>query len=105
MQSYRYVILGAGPSGLAFAHSLRLAGENSFVILEKEAEVGGLCRSREVDGKPLDIGGGHFLDLKRKDVLDLLFRFMPREEWEEHRRVSKIRIRGKEVDYPLEANL
>jgi len=105
MESYRYVILGAGPSGLAFAHSLRLADENSFVILEKEAEVGGLCRSREVDGKPLDIGGGHFLDLKRKDVLDLLFRFMPREEWEEHRRVSKIRIRGKEVDHPLEANL
>jgi protoporphyrinogen oxidase len=38
-------------------------------------------------------------------VLELLFRFMPREEWQEHRRVSKIRIRGIELDHPLEANL
>ncbi len=105
MEHYKYVILGAGPSGLAFAHTLRLLGEESFVVLEKENEAGGLCRSVEVDGKPLDIGGGHFLDLKRKEVLDLVFRFMPREEWQEHNRVSKIRIRGIELDHPLEGNL
>ena len=105
MEKFRYVILGAGPSGLAFAHTLRLLGEESFVVLEKETGAGGLCRSVEVDGKPLDIGGGHFLDLKRKEVLDLLFRFMPREEWQEHHRVSKIRIRGIELDHPLEGNL
>jgi len=34
-----------------------------------------------------------------------VFRFMPREEWNLHDRVSKIRIRGMEVDHPLEANL
>ncbi len=105
MEHYKYVILGAGPSGLSFAHTLRLLGEESFLVIDKEAEAGGLCRSTEVDGKPLDIGGGHFLDVKRKDVLDLLFRFMPREEWLEHRRVSKIRIRGIELDHPLEGNL
>ena len=105
MEHYKYVILGAGPSGLSFAHTLRLLGEESFVVIEKENEAGGLCRSAMVDGKPLDIGGGHFLDLKRQDVLDLLFRFMPREEWLEHKRVSKIRIRGVELDHPLEGNL
>jgi protoporphyrinogen oxidase len=105
VKHYRYIILGAGPSGLAFAHTLRQRGEESFLVLEKEREAGGLCRSAQVDGKPLDIGGGHFLDLKRKEVLDLLFRFMPREEWTEHRRVSKIRLRGVEIDHPLEANL
>ena len=80
-------------------------GQESFLVLEKESEAGGLCRSTEVDGKPLDIGGGHFLDLKRKEVLELLFQFMPREEWQEHHRVSKIRIRGVEIDHPLEGNL
>ena len=84
MEHYKYVILGAGPSGLSFAHTLRLLGEESFLVIEKENEAGGLCRSVEVDGKPLDIGGGHFLDLKRKEVLELVFRFMPREEWNEH---------------------
>jgi protoporphyrinogen oxidase len=105
MEHYKYLILGAGPSGLAFAHTLRERGEESFLVLEKETAAGGLCRSTQVDGAPLDIGGGHFLDLKRKEVLELLFRFMPRSEWQEHHRVSKIRIRGIELDHPLEANL
>jgi protoporphyrinogen oxidase len=101
----RYCILGAGPSGLTFAHQLKQAGITSFVLLEKEGEAGGLCRSAIVDGSPLDIGGGHFLDVRRQDVLDFLFRFMPRSEWNEHTRVSKIRLRGREIDHPLEANL
>jgi protoporphyrinogen oxidase len=53
----------------------------------------------------LDIGGGHFLDVKRAAVLGFLFRFMPREEWSEHERIARIRLPGGEVDHPLEANL
>lgn len=105
MKSYRYVILGAGPSGLAFAHSLKACGETSFLVIEKESVGGGLCRSEEVDGAPLDIGGGHFLDVSREEVLNLLFKFLPRSEWQEYSRVSTIKIRGQEIDYPLEANL
>lgn len=105
MQSYKYVILGAGPSGLSFAHTLLDHGEESFVVIEQETVAGGLCRSQEVDGAPLDIGGGHFLELKQKPVLDLLFRFLPRSEWQEYQRKSRILLRGVELDYPLEANL
>lgn len=105
IKTYKYVILGAGPSGLAFAHALKSRGEESFLVIEQEAVAGGLCRSEEVDGSPLDIGGGHFLDVKRKEVLDFMFHFMPSEEWDLYERVSKIRIHGMEVDHPLEANL
>lgn len=103
----RFIILGAGPSGLTLAHALIDAGcaREDLLVIEKEAVSGGLCRSQEVDGAPLDIGGGHFLDLRRKEVLEFLFRFMPREEWNLYDRVSKIRIRSVEVDHPLEANL
>lgn len=48
-------------------------GEESFLVIEKESEAGGLCRSHEVDGAPLDIGGGHFLDVRRPDVNEFLF--------------------------------
>jgi protoporphyrinogen oxidase len=105
MKNIKYLILGAGPSSLAFAHSLLDQGEESFVILEKEAEPGGLCRSTDVDGAPLDIGGGHFLDVRNKQACEFLFRFMPENEWVRHTRIAKIRLRGAEVDHPLEANL
>lgn len=107
MKSYKYVILGGGPSGLTLAHALLDAGhkKDEILVIEKQTVSGGLCRSETVDGAPLDIGGGHFLDVKRKEVLDFVFRFMPREEWDLYDRVSKIRIRGMEVDHPLEANL
>jgi protoporphyrinogen oxidase len=107
MDHKKFVVLGAGPSGLTVAHALLDGGyrRDDIVVIEKEAVAGGLCRSEMVDGAPLDIGGGHFLDTRRKDALDFVFRFMPREEWDLHERVSKIRIRGMEVDYPLEANL
>lgn len=105
MRHYKYLILGAGPSGLAFAHTLKSRGEESFLVLEKESSSGGLCRSAAVDGAPLDIGGGHFLDVKRQEVLELLFSFMPRDEWQLHERVSRINLRGTAVDHPLEANI
>jgi protoporphyrinogen oxidase len=103
----KYAILGAGPSGLSVAHALINYGisKRDIVVFEKEQTAGGLCRSEDVDGSPLDIGGGHFLDLKRKNVLDFLFKFMPDSEWVKYDRISKIRIRGFETDHPLEANL
>jgi protoporphyrinogen oxidase len=105
MRHVRYCILGAGPSGLAFAAALVANGCDEFVVFEQESEAGGLCRSAMVDGAPLDIGGGHFLDVRRPQVLELLFRFMPRDEWREFERKSTIRLRGVEVDHPLEGNL
>lgn len=102
----KYLIIGAGPAGLAFANRLKQLGESSFLVLEKEAEPGGLCRSTNVMGGPLDIGGGHILDVKYPDVLSFLFNFMPRNEWNKFDRISKIHIgKYKYIDYPYEANI
>lgn len=107
MQHKKFVILGAGPSGLSVAHALLEKGlaPNDLVVLEKEDEPGGLCRSKQVNGSPLDIGGGHFLDNRKAHVLEFLFQFMPIHEWNRFDRISKIRIRDQEVDHPLESNL
>jgi protoporphyrinogen oxidase len=107
VKNITYLILGAGPSGLTYAHTLLDAGvpREEILVLEAEAEPGGLCRSADVDGSPLDIGGGHFLDLRLKEVVDFLFRFLPAEEWNTHHRVAKIALHGREIDHPFEANL
>ncbi len=105
MEKVKYLILGAGPAGLTFANMLKRKGEESFLILEKEKEAGGLCRSAEVDGSPLDIGGGHFLDVRRPKVCEFLFDFLPKEEWALFRRDSRICLQSAVVGHPLEANI
>lgn len=101
----KYLILGAGPAGLTFANRLQQKGEDSFVVLEREACAGGLCRSEEVDGAPFDIGGGHFLDVRRPHVNEFLFGFMPEEEWDLYTRDSRIVVNENEVGHPIEANI
>ena len=107
MKTFQYIILGAGPTGLTVAHSLidRGVPADQVLVLEKERTAGGLCRSERVDGAPLDIGGGHFLDIRKQHVVDFIFRFMPADEWETYDRISTIRLRGQTIDHPLEANL
>ena len=103
----KYLILGAGPSGLSAAIEAanRGMGETSFFVLEKEKEAGGLCRSTQVDGSPFDIGGGHFLDVRRPKVNEFLFQFMPEEEWEKFDRDSRIAVNGDVISHPIEANI
>lgn len=105
MHKIKYLILGAGPAGLAFARTLLDRGETSFLVLEKEDEAGGLCRSTMVDGSPLDIGGGHFLDVRRPKVNELLFRFLPKEEWTLFERDSRIEVDHVTIGHPFEANI
>lgn len=50
------LVVGAGPAGLAVAYAL----QGDTLILEKESEVGGLCRSVEHEGSVFDIGGHSF---------------------------------------------
>lgn len=101
----KYLILGAGPAGLSFANRIKQLGEENFLVLEKENEAGGLCRSKDVDGSPLDIGGGHFLDVRDKQVNEFLFGFMPKEEWNLYERNSQIHLGEYLVHHPLEANI
>lgn len=101
----KYLILGAGPAGLTVANRLRQKGIADFLVLEKEDMAGGLCRSVNVDGAPFDIGGGHFLDVRRPYVNEFLFQFMPEDEWNKYDRDSRIVVKGNMVNHPIEANI
>lgn len=101
----KYLILGAGPAGLTVANKIKQKGITDFLVLEKEDTAGGLCRSVDVDGSPFDIGGGHFLDVRRPHVNEFLFRFMPEEEWDKYDRDSRIVVNGNTINHPIEANI
>lgn len=101
----KYLILGAGPAGLTIANKLKQQGITDFIVLEREAMAGGLCRSVDVDGSPFDIGGGHFLDIRKPHVNEFLFGFMPEEEWDKYDRDSRIVVNGNVINHPIEANI
>ena len=100
------LILGAGPAGLTLGARLMENGISSVTILEKESEPGGLCRTRFVNGKAVDICGPHFLNNCYKDVLDFIFRYMPENEWPLFQRKSKNLLPdGQMIDNPIESHL
>ena len=101
----KYLILGGGPAGLTVANRLLQNSETDFLLLEKESEVGGLCRSKFIDQAPLDIGGGHFLDTRRPRVCEFLFQFLPQSEWSRYERDSKIQYKDVLLDHPFESNI
>lgn len=104
-ESTGVVIIGGGMTGVSIGRLLQQAGMDDFVILEKEAEAGGLCRSKVVDGHVVDTGGGHFLASKYPEVYDFIFAHLPSTEFNTFDRVSKITLPDGVIDYPIEYNL
>ncbi len=101
----KYLILGAGPAGLTLANMLLDRGEEDFLLLEKEDVAGGLCRTEYVGSNPVDIGGGHILDVRSQRVCDYMFRFLPKDKWNIFDRDSKIRFQDQFMGSPFESHI
>ena len=94
------VILGGGLTGLSAAW--HLDGVESLV-LEREAEPGGLCRSFAEDGFTFDCTG-HLLHLREPRFRDLVERLAP-GAFASHERRALIFSQGTFTPYPFQANL
>src|SRR4051812_1796888 len=55
MSEYEVVVIGAGISGIGAAITLREAGIDDFVVLEKSTEVGGTWRDNTYPGLTCDV--------------------------------------------------
>lgn len=56
----RVFIIGGGPAGLTAAYELARRGWTNVVVLEREAQLGGISRTLEYKGNHIDIGGHRF---------------------------------------------
>ncbi len=99
MTRTRTLILGAGLTGLSAAYHL---APGDTVVVEREREVGGLCRSRDVDGFVFD-NTGHVLHLRNAGIRDLVLTLLP-DTFASIERKALVYSKGVYTAYPFQAN-
>lgn len=102
MADKKICVLGAGLSGLSAAWHLQRRGFDCRVF-EKEKEVGGLCRSKVINGFTFDYDG-HLLHFKHAYTFNLIKKLLA-GNLTEHRRSAWFYSHGIFSRYPFQANL
>ena len=95
----KIVVIGGGLAGLSAGHHL---AENEPTVLEKESELGGLCRSFTQDGFTFDCTG-HLIHLKNQYTKDLIANLLP-DAFHSHERLAAIYSKKTITPYPFQAN-
>ncbi|MFT7464104.1 MAG: protoporphyrinogen oxidase [Pseudohongiellaceae bacterium] len=93
------VILGAGLAGLSAAYHL---GDRDVLVVERESEPGGLCRSIRRNGFTYDFTG-HLLHLRDEGIRSLVHELLPKGYAKLHRS-AWIHSYGSLTPYPFQAN-
>lgn len=101
MESVRTLIVGAGMSGLATAAFLP---DKDYLVLERDSEIGGYCKTVKQDGFVWDYSG-HFFHFKRPEIADYLHARMPAQALRTIEKRSFIDYRGTLVDFPFQKNI
>lgn len=101
MKKVKYIILGAGISGLSFASNLKT---HDYLILEKDSEAGGLCRTHKVGDYVWDYAG-HFFHFKNEDTRKYFQPALVSEKCINQIKNTKIFYKDMYVDYPFQKNI
>ncbi len=102
MPKKKIIVLGGGLAGLSAAWFLQQRGKEC-VVLEKEKQAGGLCRSKKVKGFTFD-HDGHLLHFRDRYTLGLVKRLLP-GNLARHKRNAWVHSCGNSIPYPFQANL
>lgn len=96
----KYLIIGAGISSLTFANYCN----GNYLIVEKENEVGGYCRTTKRNGYVWDYAG-HFFHFKTDEFKEKFLSKMPKEDIIYNEKCTKIFYNGGFIDFPFQTNI
>lgn len=99
-----FLIVGAGMSGLGFAHFARQRGTPRLLVLEAQDQAGGYCRTVTRAGFTWDYSG-HFFHFRDPSLLELFRARLPEGALVSVSRRAKIRYAGRDLDYPFQAHI
>jgi protoporphyrinogen oxidase len=101
MEHHRFVVIGAGISGISFAQFVE---DDDVLLIEKEDEIGGYCRTVKKDGFVWDYSG-HFFHFKEPELEKFLVDRMPDQQIRVVEKQSRILFEDREVDFPFQKNI
>ena len=101
MDETRFLIIGAGVTGLAFAGRL---SEKDYLICEAADEIGGYCRTVVQAGFVWDYSG-HFFHFRHPDIEHELVSRIGEGRVRRVVKDSRIHYAGKLIDYPFQRNI
>lgn len=93
-------ILGGGPAGLAIADGLGDDDGCSFVVIERDSQLGGLARTMTWEGIGKHDLGPHKIFTLDQDLMARVEALLPPSQWLTRDKVSSIYINGHFLDYP-----
>lgn len=96
----KFLVIGAGVSGLTTALTLSRRFPGEVLVLEKERTVGGLLRTITRDGARYDLGS-HRLHQAPSETAFRLIKEICGDELIKNERGGKLRLKSSYVDYPI----
>jgi protoporphyrinogen oxidase len=104
MESVRTLIIGAGVTGLATAAALSGRGDDDYLVLEADREIGGWCKTVKKEGFVWDYSG-HFFHFKHPEIERWLVERMPGQNIRVVQKKSFIAYKGRFIDFPFQKNI
>ena len=100
MKKVKYLIIGAGISGLTFANYAK----KDYLVIEKENEVGGYCRTIKRNGYVWDYAG-HFFHFKTEEFKRKFLDKMGKRDLVHNNKCTKIIYKKSFIDFPFQTNI
>ena len=94
------IIIGAGVTGISYAGFT----SNDYLILEREKEIGGYCRTIKRGGYIWDFSG-HFFHFRSQDIKNRVCEGIAKDELCVCKKRTQIFYKGLYVDYPFQKNI
>lgn len=97
----KYLILGAGLSGLSFANGIE---DNNFTIIEKDELPGGYCKTTKRNGYVWDYAG-HFFHFKNNILHNSFSAIFNEKKCIKSVKNTKIKYKNLFIDYPFQSHI